>query len=272
MSLKAALRSLFNIFELWFANLRRPEQFLVNRVHHEIDSSLTDPQDWDSYWSGMSYRKESPYEGTLYELVAGIYRRSVIKRNLNTTIQREFPSHSRLLHAGCGSGQVDADLQSSMNITALDISASALHRYARNNPRATAIKHGDIFKLPFSDSCFEGVYNLGVMEHFTHDQILNILSEFHRVLEPDGKIVLFWPHARSTSVLVFHLIHFVMNAFFKQTGKLHPAEISLMQSKKQAITLLSESGFNLISYKFGINDFFVQTVIVGKKSESINTL
>ncbi|MEI8341548.1 MAG: class I SAM-dependent methyltransferase, partial [Verrucomicrobiota bacterium] len=110
------------------------------------------------------------------------------------------------------------------------------------------------------------VYNLGVMEHFTHDQIATIFKEFHRVIKPGGKIVLFWPHARSTSVLTFHILHFMLNKVMKKMKKLHPAEITLMQSKKFASNILSDSDFSLTDYQFGIGDFFVQAVIVAVKN------
>jgi len=266
MTPRGAIQSGFHIFELWFASLRRSEQFLVDRVQPEIDPSITDPQDWDSYWRGSSYRKETPYEGTIYELVAGIYRRGIIKRNLNKAIRREFQEGSTLLHAGCGSGQVDVELQGSMRITALDISAGALRLYSRNNPSAAGIKHGNIFELPFPDASFQGVYNLGVMEHFTREQIDAILKEFDRVLQPGGKIVLFWPHARSTSVLIFHFLHLLLDKVMNRKEKLHPAEISLMQSKGVASAILADSGFKLVDYRFGLSDFFVQAVIVGQKT------
>jgi hypothetical protein len=54
----------------------------------------------------------------------------------------------------------------------------------------------------------------------------------------------------------------------KSEKKLHPAEISHMQSKKHARAILNGSGFDLADYGFGINDLFVQAVIVGKKSSA----
>ena len=263
MSLAAAWRSARYIFELFFAHLRRPEAFLLGKGKVELDPALVDPQDWDSYWNVQSGKS-----GLLYDLIAGIYRRGVIKPNLERAIRKAFPPGATLLHAGCGSGQVDADLQNSMRVTALDISPGALHLYARNNPHAVALKHGSIFCLPFADASFDGVYNLGVMEHFTQPEIQAILSEFRRVLKPGGKAVLFWPHARSSSVFVLKMAHMFLNRLMKKNRQLHPAEISLCRGSRQARELAAQAGFELVGYQFGFRDFFVQSVLFLQKAEN----
>lgn len=260
MSAAAAWRSARYVFELWFANLRRPEQFLLKRKSPEIDPALAASSDWDSYWN-----EKSDKGGALYELIAGIYRRAVIRRNLNRAIRRNFPSGSALLHAGCGSGQVDTDLQKTMRLTALDLSPSALHLYCRNNPNAVAVKHGDIFHLPFPDGSFDGVYNLGVMEHFTEKEIVEILREFRRVLRSGGKIVIFWPHAGATSVLALKACHQLMRSVFKSNAQLHPPEISHVRSRRHAQELIGQAEFNLVDYRFGVSDFFVQAIVVAEK-------
>lgn len=265
MSGFAAFESGRFIFELLFASIRRPEQFLLEKNSPLIDASLFDPQEWDAYWSGSSYQREGKNAGSIYEIVAGIYRRLVIRRNLETTIQRIFPESSRLLHAGCGSGQVDVNIQKRMRITALDISPNALHLYARNNHYAEKIIHGSIFDLAIPNESFDGVYNLGVMEHFTDDEIQRILGEFKRVLKPGGKVVCFWPHARATSVFVLNAAHFLLNRILKNKRKLHPPEISLCRSKSMVREILNRAGFNLIEYIFGMHDCFVQAIIVAKK-------
>ena len=263
MSRSAAIKSGLHIFELYLANLRRPEQFLIERHQPELDPKLVDPQDWDTYWSGKNDGKQKVYEGNTYDLIAGVYRQNVIKRNLTRALTRVFPPGSTLLHAGCGSGQVDTDLQGTMRITALDISPGALRLYSRNNPRAAGLKHGSIFQLPFPDASFDGIYNLGVMEHFTREEIARILVEFRRVLRPGGKIVCFWPHARASSVMVLRVVHFVMHSFSKNDKQLHPPEITHMRSKGCARDILGGSGFELLDYRFGLRDFFVQAVVVG---------
>jgi dolichol-phosphate mannosyltransferase len=260
MSLKEAARSARQVCSLSFVNHINPAQFRVLEPFTEVDPSLVDPQGWDQYWKRKNRRSS-----LIYEVIATIYRNLIIKRWLNEAIRKNFTPGSELLHAGCGSGQVDHDIQKEMRITALDISVPALQLYRRNNRNAKQIKHGSILNLPFTSDTFDGVYDLGVVEHFTHDEINRILREFHRVLKPAGKVLLFWPHQKATSVWVLGKAHWVLNDVMKQNVKLHPDEISLMQSRRQAREILAAAGFDLVSYDFGIKDFYVQAIVVGRK-------
>ena len=261
MSTQAAINSARYIFELALKNLRRPEQFLLPSPNLHLEANLTDPQNWDAYWN------ESGETGNpVYEIIAGVYRRGFIKRNLEKAIRRVFLPGSSLLHAGCGSGQVDTDIQNEMKITALDISKGALGLYSRNNKNAAAIVHGSIFDLPFPDATFDGIYNLGVMEHFTENEITRILRELRRVLKPNGKIVLFWPHARATSVLFLRLCHQFLRSAMKSDKQLHPPEISHMQSRRHAQKILASAGLELCDYSFTPNDLYVQAVLTATPS------
>jgi dolichol-phosphate mannosyltransferase len=260
MTISAAIRSAGYVFKLYLAHLRKPEQFRLERIPVESDATLGDVQRWDAYWELQSGKI-----ATLYELTASIYRRMVIKRNHERTIRRVFRPGSALLHAGCGSGQVDVDLHGSLRITALDISRTALKLYAKNNPGAFQIKHGSILALPFPENAFDGIFNLGVVEHFTRDEISRIFSEFHRVLKPGGKVVVFWPHRRASSVLVLNAAHFVLNKVLRRKKELHPPEITLLRNRAEAEGLLSLAGFRLLEYRFGFRDFYVQAMVVAVK-------
>ena len=261
MDFAAAVRSARFVFELCLAAIRRPEQFLLEGAKAEIDPGLCDPQDWDRYWNEKSHAA-----GLTYEVIAGLFRRLIIKPNLERALLATFPPGSSLLHAGCGSGQVDTDLQKTMRITGLDISAGALRLYARNNPHADAIKHGDIFHLPFPDGTFSGVYNLGVMEHFTADEITRILLEFRRVLRPDGRLLIFWPMACAPSVQVLKAVHCVLGWFTARPTQLHPPEVSLLMSSREAGEYIRKGGFKLERFSYGARDLFTQAVLGAVKA------
>ncbi len=261
LTTREAVRSARFLFTLWFENLTDPTRFALPHRALVINEALVDPQNWDEYWND---RRDGA--GTAaYAALAGLYRSLVIRRNLERQLLKHFRSGSSLLHAGCGSGQVDTRLQYVMRITALDISRVALDLYLRNNPNVYRVEHGSILKLPSRDEDFDGVYNLGVVEHFTHDEIRRILLEFHRVLRPTGKIVIFWPHRRATGVAVLALVHRLFNDVLKRPTQLHPVEVSLISGRAEAAALLRDAGFCLREYYFGARDLFVQAVVVGEK-------
>jgi dolichol-phosphate mannosyltransferase len=260
MTLRETWRSGSQLLSLWMSSTVNPARFKLVKPFRDIDPALVDPQGWDSYWEA----KERPGK-VAYEVIATAYRVSFIRSQLERFIRRNFPDGSRLLHAGCGGGQVDIALQREMSITAIDISPGALRLYQRNNPNAAEIRHANILDLPFPPETFDGVYNLGVLEHFTRDEIAAILAQFHTVLKRDGKLVLFWPHKRATSVAVLKAAHWFLNGVLAKPISFHPAEISLLESKRWAEQLLEGAGFSLVQYSFGPRDLFVQAVIVAQK-------
>lgn len=215
--------------------------------------------DWDIYWAGKD-KSGHP----MYDILASIYRKLVVKNILNHFIKKNYAKGSKVLHAGCGSGQVDLDIRDYVDITALDISTNALSIYRKVHGEKAKTVQGSIFNLPFEDDSFDGVYNLGVMEHFTKDEIQAILKEFQRVVRNDGRILVLWPPKYGFTVFVLDSAHFIMNRIFRMNVKLHPDEISRIESRKMAINVFSEAGLRDIRYNFGIRDFFTQVVLSGK--------
>ena len=162
---------------------------------------------------------------------------------------------------------MDQGLHARYRITAVDISERALTLYARNNRLANRIEQASIFDLPFEAATFDGAYNLGVLEHFRRDEIRHILGELHRVLRPGGKLVVFWPHRRGSSVLFLRALRHLLRGVLGREQKFHPDEVSLLGSREEAAEFLDAAGFVLREYYFGIRDLFVQCVIVGEKRE-----
>ncbi len=216
--------------------------------------------EWDRYWSGKA---KNTFR--LYDVIAEIYRKFIIMPTLNYFINKYFPEGAKLLHAGCGSGQVDTGLAKRFKISALDLSLPALDIYKSIHGDSCEIIQGNIFDIPVQGASFDGVYNLGVMEHFSESEIQKILKEFERVLKPNGKLVIFWPPEFGMSVWFLKNVHYVLNHLLKRNVKLHPAEITRLCSRQHAERIFQRAGFKTVDYYFGVRDLFTHAVIVAVK-------
>lgn len=225
-----------------------------------LEKRQKEEKEWDKYWT-----KKKTTSQTVYRAIASFYRKVLIKNSLNFFLNKEFKKGSILLHAGSGSGQVDEDITKRFDITALDISDEALKLYKLHNGPSSKTLKASIFEIPLKDKTLDGIYNLGVHEHFTGSENEKILKEYKRVLKDDGKIVLFWPSKYSLTVNFLNTTHFILNDILKRKIRLHPEEISLIESKKQVEELLKSCGFKMTKFYFGPKDLFTQCVIVFKK-------
>ncbi len=260
MKLADMVQSLRRLWTTWRMTSFQQHQYLYAAPLAPAGGASIKTKDevaWDEYWS----KKENKSK-MLYDLIAVFYRIVIIRPLLNEFIRREFKSGAKVLHAGCGSGQVDTDIAQWVRITALDISAHALEHYRRINGDRSELMRGSIFDIPSSEGVFDGIYNLGVMEHFTEEQIAQILSEFKRVLKPEGKLVLFWPPEYGLTVRFMKGVHFILNRVMKKNLILQPDEITRLLSKKHAERILGAAGFTVDRHYFGIKDFFTYSVVV----------
>jgi dolichol-phosphate mannosyltransferase len=254
------IRGVCRLLQLSFnlMTLRRQFRELQPAYYHPEKTA----EEWNEYWGQREPRPEYKF----YEVVASFYRKYLIKRTLNHFIQKTFKPGERLLHAGCGSGEVDEDVVKFANVTALDISPAAIGRYkSRFNIPAMV---GDVFRLPDAPR-YDGVYNLGVMEHFSPDEIRTILTEFNRTLSANGRLLLFWPPVFGLSVFALKILRWTFKRILRREIVFHPAEPSLVRSRQQVSNFLDQTGFQLREYYFGIRDAFTYVVVVADKKREV---
>src|SRR4051812_7048033 len=98
-------------------------------------------QDWDHYWGNKKSR-------IAYDIIAEFYRKFIIRPSLNRFVNQYLPKGAKVLHAGCGSGQVDRDIRHEVQITGLDISPEGLKIYQHENGNYCQSMLGSIFQIP----------------------------------------------------------------------------------------------------------------------------
>ncbi len=249
-----------------YTNIRlAPDLYRRKSVPLPEANSLPESQ-WERYWGAAS--EDSAFDMS-FEICATWFRRLLIRPHLERILRRFVEPGSKLLHAGCGSGHVDVGLRHEYQITGCDLSSAALRSYSQVNWPYCQVTQASIFEMPFEDGSFQGVYNLGVMEHFSQEEIVRALGEFHRILEPGGHLVMFWPPERSPMRYILGLFHAAASLFGKRATKqpLYPPEISRAKSKSQVQAWLEQSGFQLDYFEFSWRDLYTQYFVVARRGD-----
>lgn len=227
--------------------------------------------DWDQYW----LRAKGTHRRGLYEVVAQFYRDQIISPEASRVLLSHFTDSSscRYLHAGCGSGGSDGRIrftQSQFHLVDFSPVALGLHRQ-QPLPFQRRYVCGDILRLPYASESMDGIFNLGVMEHFTKAQIGAILMEFHRVLKRTGKLILFWPPKFGLSVVVLSTFLWAVNRFRREPLKLYPDEITRIPSLRWVRHLMENQRFRVLEVTYGWRDLFTNVAVVAEKPIDANS-
>lgn len=108
----------------------------------------------------------------------------------------DLPPGSPVLDAGCGYGRVAKTMNKEfgLDVVGIDLVPERLteaERFTQEHKVSENVNlvRGSYTALPFRDASFKGVYTMETLVHA--DPLEDALSEFRRVLEPGGKLVLF---------------------------------------------------------------------------------
>jgi SAM-dependent methyltransferase len=231
----------------------------------ELEQSINGAESqiaWSEHWSAD--RQES-----FSQRFFSFYRKAVFARTVRYFANRYFPKRGIFVEAGSGTAETSMFIDKHLGarrLVATDIVQSVLKQC---HPIMDSRVCADIFRLPYADDSVDGVWNVGVMEHFTHPEIDRILGEIHRVLKPGHRVILLWPGTNSLPQKMLRVVEFFINARSAE-GKFsfHPPEISQLSSRKQAIEVLNRNGFTALKIDGGLRSLFAFKTLVASKADS----
>lgn len=224
------------------------------------DREKAEEVDWSQHWS-----KEN--QQSISQKFFSFYRKFIFARTVKYFLDRYFPKAGVFVEAGSGTAETSLRVNKfggDRLLVAVDIVLPVL---SMCHPIMDVRICGDIFHLPFRDASIDGIWNFGVMEHFTQDQINQIMREFYRVLRPEGRIILFWPATDSVPQKILRLLEKIINIRKKQDKfQFHPDEISQLTSMRDGRNVLARNSFDTIYIDYGFRSLMAFKTLVGEKS------
>lgn len=116
-------------------------------------------------------------------------RRKILSEFVAAAVKDVKGSEPQILDVGCGTGGNVMMLNEHGEAYGIDISQDAVDFCHQRGLERVELGAAD--ELPFEDGKFDLVTALDVVEHLDDD--LGALKEFHRVVRPGGKILIFVP-------------------------------------------------------------------------------
>jgi SAM-dependent methyltransferase len=226
------------------------------------DSVQGDDEAWAEHWSAAK-------QETAPQRFFSWYRKAVFARTVAYFVGRYLPRQGVLVEAGSGTSETSIRIDKAEGgrvLVALDLIPAVLERCA---PIMDVRVSGDVFRLPFRDDSVDGIWNVGVMEHFTQAQIDAMLREFLRVLRPGGRMILLWPGTDSVPQRLLDAAAWIVNhrRAARESFRFHPPEISRLQGRRHGRAVLARNGFVEVTIDPGFLSLAAFKTVVGEKSE-----
>ena len=202
--------------------------------------------------------------------MASIFRRTIISQFVSHYVNRYFKTNGIYVEAGCGTGETSIRIRKCAFIrVGLDISPEALKRVKSQQTYNHYIL-GDIFNIPFKEESIDGIWNVGVMEHFDCRELSRVFREFNRVLKPEGCCLFFWPWILAPSHVIFRFYEMIMKRF-ERDKQIFPVAPSMINKKLlPAIYKMNKNlGFTKISFHFPWMDLTHFAIVMIKNDKSI---
>lgn len=181
----------------------------------------TEAEDYDKFYEDFFATKDE-------ELSLNDPRMASRRTTILECLQRRLPNSGAVLDAGCGLGEVLADLPPIYTRYGFDFAQSNVEFTRRRLAGQAEIKRGSIYEIPFPDESMDAVLCLEVLEHIEDDG--RAVRDIARVLKPNGILVVavpytyYWP---SYLQLMGHFRHYCkesLAALLRENG-MTPCEV-----------------------------------------------
>ena len=129
-----------------------------------------------------------------------------------------------VLDIGCNAGVILSEVPDTNLKVGIDINPEALEVALSLSPSASFFR-GDMLRLPYRDAVFEVVIFAGMLEISDRQDKVGAIQEVHRVLKPDGRLLLTTPnrayprYRRHNGVVTYDELVSIVGPYFEMEAK-----------------------------------------------------
>jgi ubiquinone/menaquinone biosynthesis C-methylase UbiE len=140
-----------------------------------------------------------------YSKIAKDYAREFFNDKIDLKHLNKFllmlPKRARILDVGCGPGNyTKCMMEKGFVVEGIDLSKGMI-KVARKMVPKGIFKIMDMRQLHYSAQTFDGLCAAYSLYHIASDQALDVLREFHRVLKPDGIMILMLQQGKGEGII-----------------------------------------------------------------------
>ena len=213
-------------------------------------------EEWNKQWQKL--------DKSLFGQICSLHRKLFISRFVAHLAEKYFPKQGIFVEAGCGTCESSARIREyERKLIPLDYSEYILKADLPSKYSKPIV--ADIREMPFEDDSIDGIWNLGVMEHFTERDMIVALNEFYRVLKNGSYAILLIPPIFGSSEIFLGTIERMINMMRKDKFHFMTEEITPVRSRKHITGIISKSKLQVYKTHFSPRDLFTYYAVICKK-------
>ena len=130
-----------------------------------------------------------------------------IHDQLETLVEQNLNAGDRILDIGCGAGAYLKKWEGKYDLTGIDINEDMVNVARMRIPSATIIL--DNFLNHDFNHKFKLIYSVSVLEFIPPSRLMAFFRKVHLLLEPDGKLLIQYPHALNFKDTLYPDLYYV---------------------------------------------------------------
>ena len=218
----------------------------------------TELADWTEHWSSARQR-------TFSQRFFSFYRKVVFARTVAFFVNRYFPNEGVFVEAGSGTSEtsIRIDKRGGRRIlVAVDIVVPVV---AEAHEVMDACLGGDCFHLPFADESVDGLWNVGVMEHFPRLRDRQNVGRIQARAPPRCPVLLLWPGKGSLPQRCLRVVEALSTRGGRVCFDSTLRQISQLRSANEGQQILERNGLQVIRVDPGPLSLLAFKTILSRK-------